>query len=76
MNPKIVKSLTTDFESNKHQTKDGLDFWYARDLQKLLGYLQWKNFEKIIKKNSKIMQKQRCTNAGSLFRRRKGVILL
>lgn len=53
MNPKIVKSLTTDFEKNKHQTKEGVDFWYARDLQKLLGYLQWKNFEKIVKKAQK-----------------------
>ncbi len=59
MNPKIVKSLTTDFESNKHQTKEGVDFWYARDLQKLLGYIQWKNFEKIIKKAQKS-----CKNAG------------
>ncbi|HAM96203.1 TPA: DNA damage-inducible protein D [Patescibacteria group bacterium] len=59
MNPKIVKSLTTDFESNKHQTKEGLDFWYARDLQKLLEYKEWRNFEKIVKKAQKS-----CRNTG------------
>lgn len=57
MNPKIVKSLTTDFEKNKHQTKEGVDFWYARDLQKLLGYLQWKNFIKVIRKAKKSCEK-------------------
>ena len=29
---------------------DGVEFWYARDLQKLLGYEQWRNFELIIHK--------------------------
>lgn len=59
MNPKTVKSLTTNFEDNKHQTKEGVDFWYARDLQKLLGYIQWRNFEKIIKRAQKS-----CKSAG------------
>ena len=56
MNPQIVKSLTTDFEGNKHYTKDNVEFWYARDLQKLLGYKQWRNFEKIIKKAKKSLK--------------------
>jgi len=59
MNPKIVKSLTTNFEDNKHQTKEGVDFWYARDLQKLLEYTEWRNFEKIVKKAQKS-----CRNSG------------
>jgi len=59
MNPKIIKSLTTDFESKKYQTKDRLDFWYARDLQELLGYKEWRNFEKIIQK-----AKKSCKNTG------------
>lgn len=28
----------------------GIDFWLARDLQPMLGYAQWKNFVKVIKK--------------------------
>ena len=24
--------------------KEKIDFWYARDLQDLLGYTQWRNF--------------------------------
>lgn len=32
------------------QELDGVEFWYARELQKLLGYEQWRNFELIIHK--------------------------
>lgn len=32
------------------QALDGVEFWYARELQKLLGYEQWRNFELIIHK--------------------------
>lgn len=28
----------------------GTDFWYARDLQKSLGYTRWENFEKVVLK--------------------------
>ena len=30
--------------------KDGIEFWSARDLQKIFDYTQWRNFEKVIKK--------------------------
>ena len=32
------------------QEKDGIEFWFARDLQKVLGYTQWRNFENTIHK--------------------------
>ncbi len=32
------------------QCKDGQEYWSARDLQMLLGYTEWRNFEKTIKK--------------------------
>lgn len=33
------------------RTEDsGCEFWYARDLQEILGYAQWRNFEPIIEK--------------------------
>ena len=32
------------------QEKNGVEFWYARDLQKVLGYTQWRNFENAINK--------------------------
>ncbi|OMQ12247.1 DNA damage-inducible protein D [[Flexibacter] sp. ATCC 35103] len=38
---------------------EGVECWSARELQKLLGYSKWENFEKVIKK-----AKDACTNAG------------
>lgn len=32
------------------KTDEGIEFWLARDLQKLLGYDQWKNFQNVIAK--------------------------
>lgn len=33
------------FDAIKQVRADGTEFWSARDLQPLLGYVQWKNFE-------------------------------
>jgi DNA-damage-inducible protein D len=44
MKPEIIHSLTKNFESFAHKTDDGLEFWFARDLQNLLGYSKWENF--------------------------------
>ena len=38
---------------------EGVECWSARELQKLLGYSKWENFEKVIKK-----AKDACSNAG------------
>ena len=38
MEKEIIKSLTKDFESYINKTKNGIEFWLARDLQCLLGY--------------------------------------
>ncbi len=32
------------------EEKENIEFWYARDLQKLLGYTQWRNFLEVMKK--------------------------
>jgi DNA-damage-inducible protein D len=50
MKEEVVKALTGDFESYKHKTPDGVEFWYARELLKLLGYSKWENFERVIYK--------------------------
>jgi len=50
MKREIIKSLTQDFESYVHKTKNGIEFWLARDLQHLLGYIDWRNFSKVISK--------------------------
>ncbi|MDD4402532.1 MAG: BRO family protein [Desulfitobacteriaceae bacterium] len=38
------------FEDIKHLTEDGIEFWYARELQTVLEYTQWRNFESVINK--------------------------
>ena len=49
MKKEIVKHLTNDFESYTNQTQNGVEFWFARDLQHLLDYTEWRNFTKVIK---------------------------
>jgi DNA-damage-inducible protein D len=50
MKKEIIKSLTNNFESSANKTKEGVDFWFARDLQHLLGYTKWDNFLSVISK--------------------------
>lgn len=50
MKKEIIKSLTNTFESHSYMTENGIEFWYARDLQHLLGYTKWDNFVKVINK--------------------------
>lgn len=50
MKTEIIKSLVNNFESYARKTDEGIEFWLARDLQKLLGYDEWRNFEKVIEK--------------------------
>ncbi len=50
MKKEIIKSLTEDFESYANKTENGIEFWFARDLQHLLGYTEWRNFAKVINK--------------------------
>ena len=47
------------FESIKQIDDDGNEYWYARDLQEILEYSEWRNFSKIIEK-----AKSACENSG------------
>lgn len=38
------------FEDIKHIDENGNEYWLARELQVVLEYTQWRNFEKVIKK--------------------------
>ena len=40
----------TIFESIKHVDDDGNEYWYARELQKVLEYTQWRKFNGVIEK--------------------------
>jgi DNA-damage-inducible protein D len=44
MKTELVHSLTKNFEAHANRTDGGIEFWLARDLQHLLGYGEWRNF--------------------------------
>ena len=48
MKSDIINILVTSFESASNKTEEGVEFWYARDLQQLLGYTKWDNFKNVI----------------------------
>ena len=50
MKSELIHALTSDFESYAQQTGKGVEFWLARDLQHLLGYAKWDNFQHVIHK--------------------------
>ena len=53
-----IAALLARFEVIVHQ-EQGVDYWLARELQELLGYLQWRNFEVALQK-----AKEACEKAG------------
>lgn len=36
------------FDDIRHVDEDGHEFWYARELQEILQYKEWRNFQKVI----------------------------
>ena len=58
MDKQEITRLHKSFEDTVH-TEESLEFWYARDLQTLLEYTQWRNFELVIEK-----AKLACENSG------------
>jgi len=38
------------FEDIKHIREDGSEYWSARELSRVLGYTQWRNFTNVIDK--------------------------
>ena len=38
------------FDSIKHINEYGQEYWIARELFSILGYKQWRDFEKVIEK--------------------------
>lgn len=46
--PDLMKYSEETFESIKHHTQDGIEFWYARELARVLQYSDWRNFQNAI----------------------------
>lgn len=49
-NEEIAEYSEQTFENIKHYTEDGQEFWYARELQVVLEYAEWRNFQNVINK--------------------------
>lgn len=58
MKSEEIKNLFLKFEEAASEL-DGVECWSARELQELLGYSKWENFEKVI-----IKAKDACKNVG------------
>ncbi|MDR3734765.1 MAG: hypothetical protein P4L10_04415 [Acidobacteriaceae bacterium] len=54
-----VDRLLDAFEDASKVDDGGVEFWHARDLQKLLGYAEYRNFLTVVQK-----AKEACVNSG------------
>lgn len=45
-----IETLIQKFENASYKDENGSQYWYARELQKLLEYTKWENFIKAIDK--------------------------
>lgn len=50
MDLQIIQQYVDQFESHRHLTDEGIEFWLARELQQLLWYTKWDNFVEVINK--------------------------
>ncbi|NCC87957.1 MAG: DNA damage-inducible protein D [Clostridia bacterium] len=62
MKKELVKSLTDNFQDHSNTTDNGIEFWFARDIQHLLGYTEWRNFFNVI-----VKAKTTCEASGNLI---------
>lgn len=58
--PNLMKYSEETFESIKHYTDEGTEFWYARELSKVLQYSDWRNFQ-----NALFKAMEACKNSGN-----------
>lgn len=58
--PDILRYSEETFESIKHYTDDGIEFWYARELSRVLQYSDWRNFQ-----NAVFKAMEACQNSGN-----------
>ncbi|SMP44583.1 DNA-damage-inducible protein D [Desulfonatronum zhilinae] len=46
----LIHAMTESFEGHAQETDTCVEYWLARDLQHLLGYGKWDNFQSVISK--------------------------
>lgn len=60
MTDKNIKiSINKDFENIKKTDKNGIEYWHARELMPILGYLKWEKAEEVIGRAARA-----CINSG------------
>jgi len=49
MKPSVIAQLLSELEKLVQvEFESGVEFWFARDLQGVLGYTKWENFRKVV----------------------------
>ena len=56
MKAEQIKELFAQFEATASEY-EGIECWSARELQALLGYSKWENFEKVIKNSQPFIER-------------------
>lgn len=59
---KLERYDNKTFEEIKHIDENGIEYWYARELQIVLNYKEWRKFENVINK-----AKESCRNSNILL---------
>jgi len=49
MQKELIIKLNKNFEESAYE-ENGIEYWFARDLQVLLDYKEWRNFMLVIEK--------------------------
>lgn len=61
MEKELIAKLKLTFDDIVHQTEAGVEYWFARELQSVLGYTEWRNFYTVIGK-----AKISCESSGNI----------
>ena len=81
MEENVNKYTSKTFEDIKHIDEYGNEYWFARDLQKVLGYKDWRNFLKVLDKakescyNSKFNVDEQLVEVNKLSKRNNNAIV-
>ncbi|MFO1191538.1 MAG: hypothetical protein U1F00_05190 [Rhodoferax sp.] len=55
MKKEVIVRLHASFEELVQHDETGSEFWLARDLQELLGYARWENFEGVVRRAEQLV---------------------
>ena len=62
MDKQLISKLKSIFDNIAHKTEEGTEFWFARELQEILGYTKWDKFQNVIDK-----AEHACESSGNLI---------